>query len=208
MSYENYYSRTANFYDTWLLISGYRGAVNNVIGHLPFNINDSFNVLDVGCGTGLYSIAILKKFPNSRITAFDINGKMIEKMSINLRKLKLEKRADIFVGDALRDIPNTHRKIFDLVVTGGVLEHVDIQPAVQNISKYLAEDGYFLNSPVRNNLLGNVFGKLFKFKPYEAKENMSTFLRNGFELDRVIKIPSAYYLIYLLKTVELFRKLR
>lgn len=205
MSNKDLYSNIASLYDIGLWLNGYKGAANHIASKLPFHATDSFKVLDAGCGTGLYSIAILKKFPKSQVVAFDLNEKMVEKMKKNLERYGLEKRATVFVGDVLKNISNEERD-FDLIVTGGVLEYVDIRRAVKNLTRYIQKDGYFLNSPVRDNWLVNVLAILFRFKPHTAQENIITFTQNGFELQKTIKIPFRYFPICFVKTAHLFKK--
>ncbi len=202
MNSQKFYSKIAGFYNFGLWIIGYKGAVNYVMEQLPLAINDSFKVLDVGCGTGLYSIAVLKKFPNSQIVAFDLNSEMVEDMRRNLKQQNLEGRARVFVGDALDSI--AEKNDFKLIITGGLLEYVDIQKAVVNLSHYLCGGGYFLNSPVKNNILGNFIGKLSGFKPYSKQVNISVFTQNGFELQKIIKLPFRYFPICLVKEAHLF----
>ncbi len=204
MNAKNIYSNIADWYDIGLWLNGYKGAVNYITTYLPFRADDSFKVLDAGCGTGLYSIAILEKFPKSQVVAFDLNNRMVEKMKKNLAKYGLEKRATVFVGDVLKNISSEERD-FDLIVAGGVLEYVEIQGAVKNLARSARTGGYFLNSPVKDNLPGRVIGKWMGFKPYSTEENILAFARNGFELQKTIKIPSRFFPICLVKTIHLFK---
>ncbi len=205
MNAQNIYSKITGLYDIGLWIIGYKGAADFIVSKLPFGINDSFKVLDAGCGTGLYSIAVLKRFPYAQIVAFDLNQKMIEKMKTNLVKYGFEKRAEVSAGNVLENISSSQRD-FDLVITGGVLEHVDIRQAVQNLAGHLQDGGYFLNSPVRDNWLGNLVAKLAEFIPHSAEENVFAFTQNNFELWKVVKIPLRYFPICLVKSAHIFKK--
>ncbi len=205
MNAQNLYSNIAGSYDIISRLNGKKRAANYIVDHLPFRASDSFMVLDAGCGTGLYSMAILKKFPKSQIVAFDLNNKMVEKMRENLHRYGFEKRAAVFVGDVLGNIFDKEQ-YFDLVVTGGVLEYVDIRRAVQNLTRYLSIGGYFLNSLILDNWLGNLTGKSAGFRPHTVEENISAFTQNGFELQKTIAIPLRYFPICLLKTTHLFKK--
>ncbi|HYV33946.1 MAG TPA: hypothetical protein VE973_03820 [Candidatus Limnocylindria bacterium] len=62
-------ARVAKFYDFFAWVIGYKRSVNYFVDQLPFEENAKFNVLDAGCGTGIYTIAILKKYPRAQITA-------------------------------------------------------------------------------------------------------------------------------------------
>lgn len=200
------YSKISDLYDIGLWLNGYKGAANFIVGKLPFKTNYSFKILDAGCGSGLYSIAILKKFPNAQIVAFDLNQGMTEKMKSNLIRHGYESRATVFVGDVLENI-NTSERNFDLVITGGVLEYVAIDKAVQNLARYLRNEGYFLNSPVRDNWLGKLLAKWFGFTPHSSEKNISAFEQNGLNLLKSVKIPLRFFPISLIKNAHIFKKL-
>src|SRR3989338_9369375 len=94
-------SRVANFYDFFLWLSGYEREVNYFIDQLPFDKEVTFTVLDTACGTGLYSLAILKKYPHARVIAFDINTELVERLHYKLKKEGLDYRARLFTGIVL-----------------------------------------------------------------------------------------------------------
>lgn len=198
------YSKISSLYDIGLWLNGYKGAANFIIKQLPFNNNDAIKVLDAGCGSGLYSIAVLKNFPNAQIVAFDLNQEMTEKMKINLTRLGYGNRTDVFVGNILENINN--EQDFDLIITGGVLEYMNIEKAVQNLTRYVRNGGYILNSPVRDNLLGKLLAKFFGFTLHSSQENISVFELNGLGLLKPIKIPLRFFPISLIKNAHLFKK--
>lgn len=206
MNSNTLYSWLAPIYDTILSLNGYRRAVDFAIASLPFETSQAFTALDAGCGTGLYTCAILKRFPNARVIAFDLNSDMADRLKANLVSYGFETRATVFTADILGDVP-IHASPFDIIVTGGVLEYVPIERAVRHIGKHLAKDGYFLNSPVRHNFLGIVIGIFAGFKPYKRHQSIEAFTGQGFELVRKIAIPLRFAPICFIKEVHLFRKL-
>lgn len=205
MNSQTLYSKISCLYDLGLWLNGYKRATGFIVRNLPFEANDKIKVLDAGCGSGLYSIAILKNFPNARIIAFDLNQAMTEKMKANIARLGYENRADIFVGNVLENISS--ERDFDLVITGGVLEYVAIEKAVQNLARYVGNSGYFLNSPVQDNWLGRLLAKFFGFTPHSSQENISAFERNGLKLYESVKIPWRFFPINLVKEAYIFKKL-
>ena len=206
MNSQTLYSKISGLYDIGLWLNGYKGAANFIVSGLPFGVNDAIKVLDAGCGSGLYSIAVLKKFPNAQVWAFDLNREMTEKMKGNLIRQGYESRANVFVGDVLTNI-NASGRDFDLIITGGVLEYVDIQKAVQNLARYLRNSGHFLNSPVRDNWLGKLLAKWFGFTPHSSEKNISAFEQNGLKLWKSVKIPLRFFPISLIKNAHIFKKL-
>ena len=193
------YSSIANVYDLGLRVFGYRRAAKAFVKMLPFEANDSFSVLDAGAGTGLYSFAILSRFPRARITAFDRNPAMLERMRDNALRQELQNAISTLEGDVVQRLPIGERS-YDLIVTGGVLEYVDVGEAVKNLTTHLRSGGYFLHSPVRDSWLGRLLGRAYGFEPHTQAENIEPFLAHGFVLTRTAHAP-------LLKDAHLFRKL-
>lgn len=197
------YSFIARFYNLGLLLIGYQRAANFFVRQLPFLSLAHFTVLDAGCGTGLYSLAILKRFPNARVVAFDFNKDMLEQFQDTLRKENLMSRCRLFVGNIQGALPEIQEQ-FDLIVAGGVLEYVDIKRAVKNLSRFQRTSGWSLNSPVKNNIFGKLIGKLFGFKTYSRQENIEAFTTNGYRLENFFNQP--WYLpIALVKEAHLFK---
>lgn len=206
MQSQKLYSIIAKFYDMGLWLNGYTRAAAYVVKQLPFIANAVIKVLDAGSGTGLYSFAILNRFPNSKVVAFDFNPEMASRMKSSLINRHLHERTEVFVADILRELPTTANN-FDLVITGGVLEYVNAEKAVTNLSKHLPKGGYFLNSPVKNNIWGKLVGKWMGFIPHIPDSLMAAFTKNGFELIKRIKIPYRYFPISLVKEAHLFKKM-
>lgn len=206
MNHQNLYTGIAYMYDLGLYLNGYRRAVSYIARQLPFHPKRDLRVLDAGCGTGLYSIAILRQFPNATLVACDLNPDMVEKMKNNLVKQGLESRAKVFVGNVLEPMPDESEGSFDMIISGGVLEYVEISKAISNFSRYLKKGGYWLNSPVKNNICGRVIGWWMKFVPYARRKNISAFVEGEFELEKEMAIPWYYFPICMVKEAHLFKK--
>lgn len=199
MSAEALYTRLADSYDVTLTLAGYKMAVEYFIKHIPFDTSKAIQILDAGCGTGFYSLALLKRFPNSQIVAFDLNREMIEKFKEKINKKGIGKRIDVFRADMCKPLPlNTEE--FDLIVTAGVLEYVRIEQAVSNLRSYLKAGGYWINSPIKTNLFGKIVGKMYKLKPYSRRKNIEVFGNNDFSLVEIAEFLT-------LKEAHVFQKI-
>lgn len=193
------YSAIAEAYDLMLWVTGYKIAVGYFIKQIPFKQSEPISVLDAGSGTGLYTFALLEKFPRANVTAFDFNRDMIEQMQRSIQRKGLSDRVQTFTGDVTKPIPEIHQQ-FDLIITGGVLEYVNPKEAVRNLSQYLKQGGYFLNSPVKDNWLGRIVAKLYHFRPHSREENMNAFTSNGYKLEKAVSLP-------IIKEAHVFQKL-
>src|SRR3989344_1421713 len=95
MNSEKIYStigQATSLYDFLALATGYKKSVEYFVSQFPFSESDSIKVLDAGCGTGLYSFAVLKKYKNAKITAFDLNEKLVDYVRAKVVKNKLSDR--------------------------------------------------------------------------------------------------------------------
>jgi len=194
------YSRIAKFYNFGLWLFGYKLAVDYFIRLIPFERETKLKVLDAGCGTGLYTFALLKRFPNILIHAFDLNVEMVRTMKNTIQQKGLGNQVKIFTGDVTKSLPFQQEQ-FDLIITGGVLEYVE-SPAVvvKNLFPYLKKGGYFLNSPVKDTWLGRMLAKLYKFKLHSSITNISAFTHNSFTLEGMRSLP-------IIKEAHLFKKI-
>ncbi len=196
--------RIAALYDSALEFTGYKASVEYFVSNLPFSKTDSFTVLDAGCGTGLYSLAVLKRFPNSHVTAFDLNKQMIEQLKNKTEKENFNDRVNIFTAD-IQDAHSESLGKFDLIITAGVLEYVPQEQVIAILSSHLLPSGYFFNSPVRDTAYGKAVGILYGFVPYSNSKNIQSFEKNGFKLIKTIPLPP--YRLPSFKLGHLFRKI-
>ncbi len=199
------YSSIAKVYDLELHLNGSKRAVDFFVKQLPFPERKRIKVLDVGAGTGLYTLAILKHFPNARVVAFDLNKSMLEELRNNLKKRGLSNSVRTFIADASKPIPELNEK-FDLVVTGGVLEYLNLEDAIRNLKTYLKPGGIFFNSPMKDNIWGKLVGLGFKFKPYSRERNIKAFTENGFILLKSLKLRIKYFPASLIKEGYIFKR--
>lgn len=200
------YSLIAKFYDSIILgLLGHKKAAEYYVKQLPYKRGESIKVLDAGSGTGLYTFAILKRFPNAKIIAFDLNHEMLKVMRSKVKEKKLLNSVRLFRADIISPLPEVNEK-FDLIITGGILEHVDIDKAVKNLSKYVKINGYFLNAGVEDSIKGKIVGIFWGFKPLPGDRVIEVFINSGFKLIKHLKLPKKYFIIGLVKRFYLFKK--
>lgn len=189
MNPDKLYSSIANSYDLLLWLSGYTLAIDYFVNRLPFDATEPIKVLDAGCGTGLYSFAVLSKYPGSKVVAFDLNEAMVGRFKARLAEHgEIKNRVELFTADVAKPLSLACGS-FDLVITCGVLEYVDIERAVENLSTHLTAGGYFLNVAVSDNIFGKVVGKMYGLEPNSGEKNLRAFTDNGFVLAKAMFFP-------------------
>ena len=130
------FSRFAEHYDSYAGIQNLTAA--KLIGQLTFREYNS--ILDIGCGTGNYTLMLQNKFPSAAITAMDISEQMIEVARQKLQKTKV----DFLTADAeTAQLENS----FELITSNACFQWFD--DLEQTLAKYknrLTDDGTILFS--------------------------------------------------------------
>ncbi len=128
------------------LVPDYTKMIDALVSSIPFNKTDSFNVIDLGCGTGYVSMNIKERFPNSNLTCLDFAENMIAQAKIRLnkyknitfylediRKFEFDKSYDVVISslalhhlETKKDKINFYTKIFNSLSKGGVFYNADI----------------------------------------------------------------------------------
>lgn len=99
-------------------------------------IGSNRNILEVGCGTGLFTKEI--QHTNNKITAIDISPDLIE-----IAKKRISNPSvDLIVGNAY-DTPFNDNS-FDCIIGSSVLHHLDVGLAIKEFHRLLKPDGKIL----------------------------------------------------------------
>jgi len=102
--------------------------------------------LDVGCGSGIFSISALK-LGARQVVAFDYDEFSVHATIQNCLKFRPDSYQDfeVFQGDILDENMITELQKFDIVYSWGVLHHTgDMKSAIRNASTLVADKGSFL----------------------------------------------------------------
>src|SRR6266508_411079 len=98
----------------------YRFYHNLALDFVPFQPDDEFRMLELGCGTGTFINMVLEKFPNAHCVAYDYSDEMLSYADKKLKKyserIVLEQR-DLNLG--LADIGP-----FQVIVSFSTLHHL------------------------------------------------------------------------------------
>jgi len=130
------FSRYAHTYDRYSDVQ--RGAALELLGWIK---KGRFNkIMEVGCGTGNYTLLLREKFKKARIKAVDISDKMIEVASDKLRNKGIE----FMVADA--ENMNLNEK-FDLITSNACFQWFeDLEQTLLGYKALLGKNGVILFS--------------------------------------------------------------
>jgi len=112
---------------------------------LPFNQNDSFRVVELGCGEGILLQVVLTCFPNAIVTALDGSEDMRTKTAQRLGHFT--SRVEIVSFDLFSSAWHPHLRHADCVLSSLVVHHLNDQGKLNlfvTISNQLSERGALL----------------------------------------------------------------
>ena len=143
-------------------------------------IKNNYKVLDLGCGTGIIGIMIMKKFPQVEMHCSDVDAKSIQYAKKNFIEKKI--RADIRKGDLLNIWKG---KKFDYIIND-----------VSGISSTIAENSIWFDNKVSCKT-GEDGSKL----SIEIIKNASNYLnKNGLIQFPIISLSNVKKIIEIAKT--------
>ena len=101
------------------LVPQYKKQHEIIYDLLPGDTKKEIHVLDLGCGNGVLSKLVLKKFPNAHVVGFDLTPKMLEAYVENLSEYR--GRYELIQGDYRFDSIGSN---YDIVLAGLTLQHL------------------------------------------------------------------------------------
>jgi len=103
---------------------------------------DGARVLEIGCGNGVGTEVLVRRFGAAEVEAFDFDERMVGRAQRRLRRMP-PGRVRVRCGDAAKiDAP---AKCYDAVVDFAVLHHIPAwQRAVREVARVLKPGGVFL----------------------------------------------------------------
>lgn len=195
----NPYGSIAGFYDRWLRVAGFKRGVEQFLDRMELVLPAGARVLDGGCGTGLISLWLLRRFADVHVTAFDIDRKMLAVAARRARRLRgVRGRLTLAEGDLaaprrLRGVRGEPvvltEESFDLIVIGAALEHVPLAQTLEGLYGLLKPGGLFLNLGVRDAGAAVVLGAVYHFRPYRTGELLDALQGAGFSDASVAPLP-------------------
>jgi ubiquinone/menaquinone biosynthesis C-methylase UbiE len=148
-------------------------------------------VLDAGCGTGVLALWFLRRFPQARVIAFDLDPRMLALLwrSARRREADLDRltiaRGDLRQPARVRPLAGAGQlelgdRSFDLIAVGAALEHVPLAETLAELRRLLRPDGRILILGVRAGRIAALLGRLYRFRAYPIAQFRQALERTGF----------------------------
>lgn len=175
--------------EVWLL--GMPGsAFLNEVSH---RIRGDEVVLDVGAGSGYFSLAIAKKLNTGKVICFDLSEEMLQRLKHKAKKEDLEDRIQIMNGEA--SSLKLNDESVDLVVSNFVLHEVSSPEIIlMEMIRALKPNGrVIITDFLSNTLLGKlevVYHSAETHGPFSVNELEVLFAKCGLKDIKVSRIKS------------------
>lgn len=180
------YTPLVKVWDVGVRASGIARGLRRYIARLPLRVPSAPRILEVGCGTGAVTFALLDRYPKARIVATDIDPRMLTQARRIARERKI---SGVSFGHADASAPSLVRfgsrrrrlraESFDLVVASAVLEHTNIRRSVPALVHMLAPGGQLIIIGMAENLVGRMYGHIYGCHPIPSTRVLALLREHG-----------------------------
>lgn len=167
---QNFYDRIAEVHNFAMKLNGYRASVAKYLRSLELELGPDSYVLDAGSGTGIVTLAMQDAgIKPKRTFALDLSFNSLRIAREQFAKKKRSAKAISCVQGNILKLPFPDNS-FDLVMTCGVLEYVNLDEGLYELSRVLKPSGKLVLIPVKAGFVGAMLELLYNFKIHPIKE--------------------------------------
>jgi ubiquinone/menaquinone biosynthesis C-methylase UbiE len=160
---QSFYDRIADVHNFALKLNGYRRSVAKYLRSLDLEVGPDSVVLDAGSGTGIVTMSLLDSgFRPKQVVALDLSFNSLRVSREQFDKKKRYAPIDVTQGNILT-LP-FDENTFDMVMTCGVLEYVNLDDGLKELSRVLKPSGKLVLLPVKAGIVGSMLEILYNFK--------------------------------------------
>ncbi len=135
--------------------------LKNAVSQIPSIKN--VQILDAGCGTGVPTLMLAKKYSSGFITAVDLDAMALSCLSGKVTQLKLSDRFRLLGGSVLNI--NFKHTLFDIILAEGFFNTVGFEKGFEKLDELLKTRGFLIiHDTFKNTVLKKSF---FKSRGYE-----------------------------------------
>lgn len=183
------YSRLTKVWDQGLALTGFKRGLQSFVRRLPIKLPKNAHVVEVGCGTGVVTTQLARKFPDAHITATDIDEKMLRQARVYTQKISSKQQGKVIFAESDAEMPqhivyadgnqaSLIKESYDLVVASAVLEHTNLSISIPALIALLKPGGLLLNIAMSSSVMGHLYGKVFHFTPLTTAEIIQHLVAN------------------------------
>lgn len=168
---KNFYDRIADVHNLALKLNGYKDSVAKFLKSLNLGVTPETMVLDAGSGTGIVTLAFHQAgFRPKKTIAFDLSRNSLK---LAVEQAGKEKNVDDTNIEAVQGnvltLPFADES-FDIVLSCGVLEYVDLDEGLRESARVLKPGGKLVLLPVKPSLVGSVLEIIYNFKIHPLED--------------------------------------
>jgi ubiquinone/menaquinone biosynthesis C-methylase UbiE len=172
---QNFYDRIAEVHNLALKVNGYRRSMAKYLRSLDLEIGPDSAVLDAGSGTGIVSLGFQDSGLRPKIAVtFDLSRSSLK---VGREEFSKQKRRDpLKIAPTQGNILNMPfaDDTFDLILTCGVLEYVNLDDGLRELARVLKPGGKLVLIPVKPSLVGTMLKFLYKFRIHRVEDVRTT----------------------------------
>ena len=132
-----FFSGTGSSYDRVVMLNTFGMDLwwkKKILGKIP---DGALRILDQGCGTGILTLRIARKFPRCRVTGVELREEYLSLAREKAKALKIS-NVDFILGRAEEVLLDG---AFDCVTSSYLAKYVELEPLIRNIGKMLRPGG-------------------------------------------------------------------
>ncbi len=168
------------------------------LSRISVGISKNAKILDAGCGTGMSSGPLAKRFPEAEVTGIDFSENMIKEYSLNFPNAKAvigdfndDKTLRLYPGGEYASFPDSY---FDIVISSGALsEYGNLKKAMPFIYSKIKKSGVLINVGIKDNPFNKITGFLWKYSATGKKKLFEACKEQGFRDIKYFKIPLRFF---------------
>jgi FkbM family methyltransferase len=167
-----------------LLLGDCKSAIQDKFSRL---IRGNEVVLDIGAGTGRFSLAIAKKLSSGKVICLDLSEEMLQYLERKAEKADLKERIQIFKGEASSS--GLGNESVDLVMSNSVFHELSSPEAVlTEMLRVLKTNGWIMITDFRDTKLSRIICRSHHKEshgPFSVHELESLFTKAGLKSVKV-----------------------
>ncbi len=138
-------------------------------------------ILDIGTGTGRFSIAISKRLKNGKLIGLELSEELLQKLKRKVEKLKIKNRILLIKGDALAC--GLKNESVDLVISNSVFhELLNPDKVLMEMIRVLKPNGWLIVTDFRDTRISKFIYHLHHSQshgPFSIRELETLFTKSG-----------------------------